>query len=168
MTTKEFLKAFRMTPEERRIHDAAIDQDAQLAGESERPLVAEIRALGWEIDSIWDLVNYHTDHAELAPILLANLCENYHPKIKMAISGALISAKVRSEECSKALVAELQIVLGREGGQWEGVQQSLTHALAKLAHPVIAPALQALADRYQGTFLAEDLNEACKRVNRAK
>ena len=168
MTTKEFLKAFRLSPEERRLREEAIERDAALAAESERPLVAEIKAAGWDIDSVWDLVNFHTDHAALAPVLIANMSKDYHPKIKMAIAGALITAKVRSEACSKALVDELRIALGKTGGQWEGVQQSISHALAKLAHPTVASAVQSLADQHQGTFLAQDLNEACKRVKRVK
>jgi hypothetical protein len=168
MTTKAFLKAFRMTPEEQRLRDEAIAKDAALAAESERPLVAEIRTAGWTIDSVWDLVNFHSDHRDLAPILIAHLSKNYHPKIKMAIARALVTAKIRSEVCSRELVSELHSALDKTGGQWEGVQQSLAHALAKLAHPAIASAVQALADRCRGTFLADDLDEACRRVTRPR
>jgi len=168
MTKQEFLKTFRMSAEERRLWDEAIERDAALATESERPLVTEINATGWKIESVWDLVNFHTDHAALAPILIEHLSNDYHPKIKMAIARALITAKVRSEACSKALVAELELALSESGGQWEGVQQSLTHALAKLAHPSIAHEVEALASRCKGTFLSEDLNEAIKRVKRVK
>lgn len=164
MAMEEFLKAYRLTPEERRLRDEEVERDAALAAESERPLVAEIRTAGWSVDSVWDLANFHTDHRALAPILIAHLSKDYHPKIKMAIARALITAKVRSEVCSKELVRELYSALTKTGGLWEGVQQSLAHALAKLAHPAIAPAVQDLAHRCRGTFLADDLNEACKCV----
>lgn len=166
MTTQEFLKAYRMSPEQRRLRDESIERDAVLAGESERPLVAEINASGWNIGSVWDLVNFHTDHAALAPILIAHLSKDYHSKIKMAIARALISARVCSESCSTALIEELKVALSRSGDEWEGVQQSLTYALAKLAHPLLGHEVEVLASRYKDTFLSEDLDEAVRRIKR--
>lgn len=154
---------FRMTPEERRLRDEAIERDAALANESERPLVAEINKAGWEIDSIWDLVNFHANHGALGALLMDHLSKDYHPKIKMAIARALITGKIRSEACSKALVAELQSSLLKSGGQWEGVQQSLAHALVKLAHRSATREIEIITAQCKGTFLSKDLDAALLR-----
>lgn len=164
MTNKEFLAAFRLSPEQLRERDLEIERDAALANESERPLVQEINAKGWGIESVWDLVNFHTDHAALVPLLLSHLPRDYHPKVKMAIARSLINVKASAALCSPVLVDELKKALQRPGGQWEGVQQSLALALRKLAHPSATAELQALASEYKGSFLSEDLEKTVKRI----
>lgn len=164
MTNKEFLAAFRLSPEQLRERDLEIERDAALANESERPLVQEINAKGWGIESVWDLVNFHTDHAALVPLLLSHLPREYHPKVKMAIARSLINVKASAALCSPVLVDELKKALQRTGGQWEGVQQSLAFALRKLAHPSATDELQALASEYKGSFLSEDLKKPVRRI----
>lgn len=166
MGPNEFIEKFRMSPEERQRRDEEIERDAAEARKSERPLVEEIRAAGWDVDSLWDLVNLHTDHSSLVPLLIHHLPKDYHPKVKMAIARSLISVREKSEDCSRALITELKRALLKFGGQWEGVQQSLTHALAKLAHPAVAEEVEILARDYKDTFLGEDLANALKRVRK--
>jgi hypothetical protein len=56
---------------------------------AEAPLVDELRAAGFEVDSVWDLVNISTPYREALPILLKHLHLPYPGRVKEGIARAL-------------------------------------------------------------------------------
>lgn len=56
---------------------------------AEAPLVNELRAAGFEVQSAWDLVNTRASYPKALPILLAHLPRPYPPAIREGIARAL-------------------------------------------------------------------------------
>jgi hypothetical protein len=88
LTTRERLK------QEDRKRDAV----ETLLGQDERPLVADLRAAGFDVESSWDLFNrqepYREDipissYAEAVPILIKHLDRPYHCRVREGIVRAL-------------------------------------------------------------------------------
>lgn len=58
--------------------------------EDERPLLEELAAAGWELSSVWDLVNEReSTYPELVPILLEHLDRDYPDGVLGGIARAL-------------------------------------------------------------------------------
>jgi len=70
-------------------------QDEELARKesewrkAEAPLVEELRAAGFEVDSAWDLVNTSTPYPAALPILLEHLQRPYPDRVREGIARAL-------------------------------------------------------------------------------
>jgi len=71
---------------------------------NEEPLVAELRAAGFEVDSVWDLFNreepWRKDalvpaYSQVIPILEAHLSRPYHPVVREGIVRALTDRAAR-------------------------------------------------------------------------
>lgn len=59
-------------------------------GRLEQPLVADLEAAGYHINSVWDLVNSRGPYPEAIPVLLRHLKRvDYHPDIRQGIARAL-------------------------------------------------------------------------------
>jgi hypothetical protein len=56
---------------------------------AERPLVDDLRAAGYAIESVWDLVNTPGSYPRAVPILFAHLPKPYPPAIREGIARAL-------------------------------------------------------------------------------
>ena len=56
---------------------------------AEAPLVEELRAAGFQVDSAWDLVNTTASYPAAIPVLLAHLHRPYPEKTKEGIARAL-------------------------------------------------------------------------------
>jgi hypothetical protein len=56
---------------------------------AEEPLVADLRAVGYDVGSVWDLVNINDDYPEALPVLARHLVRPYPPVIKDGIARAL-------------------------------------------------------------------------------
>jgi hypothetical protein len=56
---------------------------------AEEPLVAELRAAGYALESAWDLVNTSTPYPEALPILLSHLQRPYPGPVREGIARAL-------------------------------------------------------------------------------
>ncbi len=78
----EFVRR-RATAEERRLAQAA-----ELA-QAEEPVVAELRAAGCDVESVWDLVNTGGTYTQALPVLLKHLTRPYPPPILAGIARAL-------------------------------------------------------------------------------
>lgn len=79
MTVEEMLAAMPVSPAGQAWIDE-VNADAQAARLSEKPLVEKLNAYGLQIESIWDLVNLHTDYPHIIPVLTHHLRLDYHPK----------------------------------------------------------------------------------------
>lgn len=56
---------------------------------AEAPLVDELRAAGFQVQSAWDLVNTAVPYPKAVPILLAHLPQDYPPAVREGIARAL-------------------------------------------------------------------------------
>ena len=57
--------------------------------EAEAPLVAELRAAGLDVDSVWDLVNTTAPYPAVLPLLLEHLARPYPDRVREGIARAL-------------------------------------------------------------------------------
>ena len=93
----------------------------------EQPLVAELRSVGWDVSSVWDLVNIDEAYPEALPVLVRHLARPYPPAIRDGIARALA---VRN-----ALFA------------WDNLREQYVAEQDKLAKQGFAAALAAMVDR---------------------
>jgi hypothetical protein len=63
--------------------------------QAEAPLVEELRAAGFKVDSAWDLVNTAVPYAEALPILLAHVQRPYPDRVREGIARALAVPKAK-------------------------------------------------------------------------
>lgn len=75
--------ASRAQAEEERLKQVAEDRRA------EAPLVDELRAAGFDVESAWDLVNTPGSYPKAMPILLAHLTRPYPAVVREGIARAL-------------------------------------------------------------------------------
>ena len=111
---------------------------------AEEPLLAELRSVGWEVGSVWDLVNIDVAYPQAHPILVRHLVRPYPPVIRDGIARALA---VRSAIFTWDVVREQYLT---ERDQY--VRQGLAAALAAMvdrAH--LDDLLVLLRDRRHGT-----------------
>lgn len=64
------------------------DGDSQIT-ETYHSYVADLRAIGWPVSSVWDLVNTRQSYPEAVPVLMAHLDRPYDPRIREGISARL-------------------------------------------------------------------------------
>jgi hypothetical protein len=56
---------------------------------AEQPLVEELREAGFDVESVWDLVNTSTPYPDALPILLNHLPKDYPKRIRSGIARSL-------------------------------------------------------------------------------
>ena len=93
---------------------------------AEAPLVEELRAAGFQVQSVWDFVNTRDSYPKALPILLAHLPKPYPAAIRDGIARALA---VRE---TKALGWDMLLRLYREEQDY-GFKQGLAVAIAEAA-----------------------------------
>jgi len=92
ITATELMKQLAADPEFQRKRS---EKAAQLSLErarleaEERPLVEDLRAAGWPVQSVWDLVEEATPYPEAIPVLLSHLKKPYSDAIRDGIARAL-------------------------------------------------------------------------------
>jgi hypothetical protein len=69
--------------------DRAVKAKAEALQAEEAPLVADLRAAGYEVTSVWDLVNRSVSYEEAVPLLLSHLARPYSSPIREGIARAL-------------------------------------------------------------------------------
>jgi hypothetical protein len=70
----------------------------------EEPILADLRSVGWNVESVWDLVNTSTKYPEAVPILLKHLLLPYSDRTRAGIARAL--AVPDAKDAWPTLVAE--------------------------------------------------------------
>ncbi len=92
ITAGELIAKLEADPEFQR---KKAERDAQMAVTFERRkkdeagLVAELRAVGYEVDSVYDFVNTHEEYSDAIPILIRHLDLAHEPVIRGGIVRAL-------------------------------------------------------------------------------
>lgn len=76
--------------------------------QAEAPLVADVQSAGFEVESVWDLVNTAASYRPALPVLLEHLGRDYPPAIREGIARALATPEARfaRSELIEAFVAE--------------------------------------------------------------
>ena len=92
MTAEEALRLLESDPEWVAARQREDREQARKLAEwqaAETPLVKELRAAGFEVDSAWDLVNTSTPYPEALPILLEHVGRQYPDRVREGIARAL-------------------------------------------------------------------------------
>jgi hypothetical protein len=91
-TAEELLARLEADPEfvaDRSAREIAhLEREAVLRA-AEAPVVAELRAAGYPVESVWDLVNTSSNYAEALPILVGHLSKPYPDAVRDGIARAL-------------------------------------------------------------------------------
>ena len=91
-TAAELMAELEADPEWVRARDERERQrqefDALLA-QDEAPLVSDLSAAGYAVESVWDLVNTSASYPEAWPVLIEHLQRPYHPRTLEGIARAL-------------------------------------------------------------------------------
>jgi len=111
---------------------------------AEAPLVDELRAAGFNVESAWDLVNTPGSYPKAVPILLAHLPRPYPPAVREGIARALA---VRDAIVGWALLTKLY-----RSEQEKGVKDGLACAISAAANDdVIGDVIAFARDKSGGT-----------------
>lgn len=70
------------------------------------PILAELRKVGWNVESVWDLVNTSTRYSEVIPILLKHLVLPYSDRTKEGIARSLAVPEPEVRKAWPTLVEE--------------------------------------------------------------
>jgi hypothetical protein len=110
----------------------------------EEPILIDLRAVGWDVNSVWDLVNTSIPYPEAIPILLKHLTQPYSDRIKEGIARAL--AVPDAKDAWPLLVAEyLKAPMGEENGIRLDAKSGLAVALSVTATDEVIEQLISLA-----------------------
>lgn len=123
----------------------------------EEPMIADLAKAGFEVTSVWDLVNTNKSYPAAIPILLDHLHRPYHKDIRNGIIRALTIKE------AKGLVGS--IILGELHGETEEENRwVLANALTVVADQANREAIQALLDDPAYEDVSERLTEALKQA----
>jgi hypothetical protein len=98
-TAAELMSQLNADPEFVRKREQEEEERQKRAAEwrrAEQPLVAELQAAGFKVDSAWDLVNTSTPYHQALPILMAHLPRPYPGPVREGIARALAVVPARS------------------------------------------------------------------------
>ncbi len=115
----------------------------------EEPILAELREVGWNVNSVWELVNTSTPYREAIPILLRHLLLPYSDRTREGIARALAVSDARDAWPTLA-AAYCNAPHGQENGIRLDAKSGLAVALAAIATEDVLDELITLAkDRSQ-------------------
>ena len=121
----------------------------------EEPMIADLAVAGFEVGSVWDLVNTNKSYPAAIPVLLDHLRRPYHERIRNGIIRAL-TVKDAKGIAGDDILDEL----GREAdseNRW-----ALANALTVVAERKDAVAIEALLGDPAYEDVSERLGEALK------
>lgn len=130
--------------------------EAQFRAEEE-PMIADLAKVGFEVGSVWDLVNTNKSYPAAIPILLNHLRRPYHERIRNGIIRAL-TVKEAKGVSSEDILDELQRETNEEN-RW-----ALANAMTVVADRADRQAIQALLDDPAYMDVSERLTEALKQA----
>jgi len=73
--------------------EAERQERARLLGAAEQPIVADLRAVGVQVDSVWDLVNTSEPYPAALPVLMEHLERGGYPERVMESLGRALAVK---------------------------------------------------------------------------
>lgn len=127
----------------------------------EEPIIADLAVAGFEVGSVWDLVNTNDRYPSAIPVLLKHLDKPYHVRIREGVIRALTTPDARG------LAAEA--VLANLSRESDGeIRWALANALTVVADRTNVGAIQALLDDPTYADVNERLGEALKTAGSAQ
>ncbi len=105
----------------------------------ELPLLVELSDAGYEVDSVWDLVNRKSSYTGAIPVLTRHLTQAYHPKIREGIIRAMTVPEARGA-AAKVLLDQLKACETSD----KQVRFALANALTVVADETMAQDIHAL------------------------
>jgi hypothetical protein len=123
----------------------------------EEPMIADLAEIGFEVGSVWDLVNTNKSYPTAIPILLDHLRRPYHERIRNGIIRALTVKE------AKGIVGDIILdELHRETD--EENRWALANALTVVADHANRQVIQTLLDDPAYEDVCERLTEALKQA----
>jgi len=147
VTAAELAARLRADPEfvarQQEQEQARAERSPLLRAEQE-PMLADLRTIGLEVNSVWDLVNTSSNYDEAIPTLLKHLKLPYSDRTREGIARAL--AVPQAKYAWPDLVLEYhKAPMGEENGIRLGAKDGLAVALATTATDAHMEELAALA-----------------------
>jgi hypothetical protein len=124
----------------------------------EEPIIADLAAAGFEVGSVWDLVNTNAKYPAALPVLLNHLRHTYHQRIREGIIRALTVKEARGI-AGEAILDELRGETDSEN-RW-----ALANALTVTAERKDAAAIKALLADPAFEDVGERLGEALSKIS---
>jgi hypothetical protein len=121
----------------------------------EEPIIAALAVAGFEVGSVWDLVNTTERYPSAIPVLLKHLIKPYHVRIREGVIRALTTPDARGV-AADAILAELHAEADSE------VRWALANALTVVADQGNAAAIETLLHDPAYEDVSERLGEALK------
>jgi hypothetical protein len=139
-----------------------------LLHDDEMPLLKDLKSVGIEINSLWDLVNTSEPYPEAIEILLNHLCLNYLPNNKEAIVRSLIVKEAKGVAVEK-LASEFKKSSDKtpSGYRWI-IAYAFTVVLDKENVPVAEELLSLTEDEGVKKELRKAINKFKKKTTRKK
>lgn len=116
-----------------------ISTEAARLTENQRPILADLESAGWEVATVWDLVNTSDSYPEAIPILIAHLDKPYDSRIREGIVRGLTVPEARGEPARRILQE-----FGRSGNDDKHVRWALANALTVVADQSMIAAMEEL------------------------
>jgi len=125
----------------------------------EEPILADLRVVGWDVKSVWDLVQTRSRYSDAIPVLFKHLLRPYSDRIREGIARALAVVEPEVSKAWPTLAEEFRkapmgwgIIARGDAREYRlGTKDGLAHALSVAVTNETLPALIALAkDRMQG------------------
>lgn len=144
LTAEELLARLETDPssqENRLKREREMNERATVLGQAEEEMVRDLRQLGYQVRSVWDLVNSNDSYPSALPVLLHHLHKPYPDAIRDGIARALAvkSAKsawdvlmaeyvVTQESCEPRFKQGLAVALSvtYDHSHFEDIRQLLT------------------------------------------
>jgi hypothetical protein len=157
-TAAEFMAELQANPEW--VEQNAAREAKRAAAEAqfrieEEPIIAALARAGFEVGSVWDLVNTNKSYPAAIPVLLDHLRQSYHARIREGIIRAL-TVKEAKGLAGGDIIRELRQEADSEN-RW-----ALANALTVIAARGDAAAIKALLDDPAYADVSERLGEALK------
>jgi hypothetical protein len=183
ITADDFLR-FRLTEEEKvrlreinRIRRQEIEERGARLRVEQKPIIEDLRAVGWTVESVWDFINMPAAvrYSEAIPVLLRHLMLPYSDRIRAGIARALGTPEPEARQAWPLLVAEYRkapmgwgiIALGDTKEYRLGTKDGLACALSILVTEATLPDLIELTkDRSLGESRILLLSALKKRRNK--
>lgn len=179
MTAAELAAKLQATPEfvaRKQAQEKERNERSARLRIEEEPILTELRGVGWDVQSVWDLVNTATAYPEAVSVLLKHLPLPYSDVVKDGIARSLAVPEpevqkawpLLVEEYRKALMGKGIIASGDTREYRLGAKDGLACALAASVTDERLPELIALAkDRSLGESRILLLSALKKRRNKS-
>lgn len=112
LTADEFVRLKLTDNEKSRLREinkareqARIERSTRLRVEEE-PILSDLRGIGWNAESVWDLVNTSKNYADAIPVLLKHLVLPYSDRTREGIARSLAVPELEVRKAWPTLVEE--------------------------------------------------------------